>query len=233
MMVLAPGITDTYWFYVRNLGSLLLQINNTTTGCLCANTWSGKNMILHKNQVFLFFFCSPSNQAQNMIPSEDEGQQTRPYDLQALPVAWRGAACRWVAPRATLCCCWSRACFACYRYCAPRCCSPRPAGISGSAVCQLSHLDVEQEREWRGREEGKHRCKWQRGRRRQAHGNHLGKSYNLPSCKKNHRSCRLIFKNMSHLIFDHLLRLSPLGINLITLEAKSRVPSSLGLIPML
>lgn len=76
-------------------------------------------------------------------------------------------ASSWVVFWATLCCCWSRACSVCCRYCGPRCCSLRRAATSGSAVCSQSHL--EQERERRGREEGRHWYKWQEFRGRQEH----------------------------------------------------------------
>lgn len=41
-----------------NLGSPLLQISNTPTVCLCANTWSGKTWFYTRTKFFYFFFNS-------------------------------------------------------------------------------------------------------------------------------------------------------------------------------
>lgn len=74
------------------------------------------------------------------------------FPVARLELSVQRGITRW----ARLCCCWSRGCFACCRYCGPRCCSLRWAGASGSPVCRLSHLLSTQ----KGREDGKHSCKW-------------------------------------------------------------------------
>lgn len=89
---------------------------------------------------FLFSYFFPSN----CISTNNSFHWRRSTNQSLRP--------RWVTSWATQCCCWSRVCFGCCRYCGLRCCSLRPAGTSGPAVCQLSLLDVEQEREWRGRQ---------------------------------------------------------------------------------
>lgn len=125
---------------------------------LSAHTWSG-NSFTQRLKVFYIFFlisiitlsllCIPSPK---IIPFTEGDQQTGSCEplgpflcggRTVLPAGWAS----WATP----CCCWSTACFAYCRCCVPHCCSPRQAETSGPAVCQLSHLDIKQEREWEQR----------------------------------------------------------------------------------
>ncbi len=128
--------------------SLLLQ-TNTKTIYLSAYSWSGTKGI-YTNAIVCFplsFFKSkfflPIAFAK-IIPFMEGDQQTGPCEPSGALTIF---VSRWVTSWATLCCCWSRVCFVCCRYCGPHCCSLRRAGTSGPAVCQLSHLRIEQERE--------------------------------------------------------------------------------------